>query len=334
MRRHQQNISLALGLFLLTGMTGCGTTTEPENANAAVASTAVPSLTKITADLDLTTSQAEKLVAPHTRWSAAENRDQPSDGNPAVGFIAESAPILDRSQLLGLIVNVRENRVQENETFRSRRGRGGRGDQGGIGPRGGIGPNGERGQGIGLVLDLTDEQKTAMQEIRERLHSTMSALHQSRIDGSITVVEFRTAARDARTAMRSAVEAILTDDQVAALEAHQLARMVEQLERRIERFDAATSRKLSHLTQILGLDEAQGTAIAQILEAVKPELSLVLTGLQNDEVSSEDARATLQNLRESTREALMSQLNDDQLEVFEELNTLRHRPRFGRRGPS
>ncbi|UCE02498.1 MAG: hypothetical protein JSW67_14845, partial [Candidatus Latescibacterota bacterium] len=166
---------------------------------------------------------------------------------------------------------------------------------------------------------------------REAFHATLKDLREQRDSGSLTQEEFEQAVRDARDAHREAVRGILTEEQLAQLEAFQLERLVARIERQIERHNDGSERRLELLTQILSLEPAQVEAIREIHAGVVPQLEAILAGLKDESLSVEDAHSALRELREATHAAVVAALSEEQAALLKELKSMRHRR--GRRGP-
>ncbi|UCE03347.1 MAG: hypothetical protein JSW67_03925, partial [Candidatus Latescibacterota bacterium] len=152
-----------IGLALILAGSGClESSTELETA-ATPAS--LPTVDTFRASVEMSDAQASKLAPVVERWHQAEaSRGVVAPGvSPVMEFIAESAGVLDREQLIGVIRVVREQASQRladgegPQRFHGRRGPHGPGD--GMGPRDGRGPHGGMGHGPFAELGLSDEQK-------------------------------------------------------------------------------------------------------------------------------------------------------------------------------
>jgi hypothetical protein len=325
-----------IGLALVLAGSGClESSTELETA---ASPTSLPTIDTFRASVEMSDAQASKLAPVVERWHQAEaSRGVLAPGvSPVMEFLAESSGVLGREQLIGVIRVVREQAAQRfadgerPQRFQGRRGPHGPGD--GMGRRDRMGPRGGMGEhGPFAELGLSDEQKETLQNEREAFHGTLKDLHEQRDNGSLTQEEFEQAVRDARDVHREAVQAILTEEQLAQLEAFQLERLVARIERQIERHDDGSERRLELLTQILSLEPAQVEAIREIQAAVVPQLETILAGLKDESLSVEDARSALKDLREATHAAVVAELTEEQAALLEELKSMRHWR--GRRGP-
>ena len=76
----------------------------------------------------------------------------------------------------------------------------------------------ERVEGMTEKLGMDDEQTAALTVILESAVTSETAILQAAIDGDASVEETREALGDLRESTRAAVEAILTDEQIAALQ--------------------------------------------------------------------------------------------------------------------
>ncbi|MEM9188979.1 MAG: Spy/CpxP family protein refolding chaperone [Myxococcota bacterium] len=170
------------------------------------------------------------------------------------------------------------------DTRRGRRGRHGRHGHGGL-------------RALGAELDLTDEQRTAFEQVVERWRA-------SRQEQPDLSREERRSAREARLAeARAELEPVLSAEQLARFDAF---------------FDPET-RHLRRMTRALSLSEEQAEAVAPIVARLH-ERRQALRDLPRQE-----RRAAREALRTDLRAELAPLLDEGQLARFDELGTRRGR---------
>ncbi len=322
----------ALGVALLFLSTGCfEDTTQPEQGAAPATEAALlPTLAQIREAVPMSDAEAEKLGPALERWQSAERSRDTADEpflSPALEFLADSATFLDRAQVLALahvIRTQREARFADGEHARPGDRFGRHGDR-----RPGMGP-GRFGHPPFADLDLTDAQRAAIRTAMQSMHAAVQAARQVRRDGG-SEEAFRAAVDAARATFQAALQEILTPEQYAQLQQGKKDRLIQHLERRLERHEAHAARLLGILTRILGLDEAQVQAIAAVQAQAATRLGEILAGLRDGSLDLEAAHTALGDLRTQTHDAIVAALTSEQAALFEELTALLHRR--GHRGP-
>jgi len=224
--------------------------------------------------------------------------------------------------------------------------RGGLGQQGGPpGVRGqgnGQGPGGAPGQGMrgrpgggqpgqggfaSVFKDLlTEEQITQIEAIQEAYHDQFEALHQSRRDKTITHEAFREEMKALREAMREEIEALLTDEQIAAIETlkeeHKQEMEARGEEREAERQELAEKVKAA-MVDALGLTADQLAAIEALHEQLIADREALHEQMLNGELTREELKAAMDELRASEMEGLEGILDATQLEIVKIYEALR-----------
>ncbi len=177
-------------------------------------------------------------------------------------------------------------------------------------------------------LDLTDEQK---EQIRILVEAHREALNTRREElKDLPAEERRAAMRASGDELREAIHALLTDAQIAKLEALKEANggrppfrrggfqgdPAERLEKHIE-----------HLTERLSLTEEQQTSVREILESALADIQ----GLDTEGLSREEIHEARHSRMHDAHDEIRLILDEDQQAEFEQLmEEIKNRPR--RRG--
>jgi Spy/CpxP family protein refolding chaperone len=224
-------------------------------------------------------------------------RDQGREPGALWAAAAELQGILTSEQIAAI-----EERVSQKRSEMRTRAR--RGD-----PSGGERARGNRGDRGDVIPDLTDEQSAQLEAIRESYGPQMREIREAVRDGSLSQEEARARMQDLRDAMHAEVSAILTEEQLAALEAHRAeaeARREEAGDRREQNRDEWQDRReAAHeaMVEALGLSSDQVAALEALRESTRGE---------GRPSSAEEA----EQRREAHREALWQILDDEQQEIW------------------
>ncbi len=203
---------LCMMLFLFTACDSSNALME--NEAPAVAS----GINTLADNLDLTGSQAEKIndvVAKHgenepgTLWYVA----------------AELQQTMTEDQKAALFAKIEEAREARKEAM----GTSGEGQR----QRGLKGRRiGQGATGLGVIEDLTDEQKEAMKALREAQREKVDALRTQRKNGELDEEAFKAALTTIREEAEAELSNILTDEQLEAMQAARDARQEAMGERK------------------------------------------------------------------------------------------------------
>ncbi|ARA94723.1 hypothetical protein AWN76_017220 [Rhodothermaceae bacterium RA] len=177
------------------------------------------------------------------------------------------------------------------------------------GPMGGRFGAGLRGDGpvAEVLATLTDEQKEAMQAVREAYRPRFQELMQQRRAESLTPEAFREQLQALREAMRAEMEAILTPEQKAEMEAAR-AEARTRAEARREATRAA-------MVEVLGLTAEQQTAMQALREEMQAERESLREQAQAGTLEADALREALEALRATHDEAMAEILTPEQLEI-------------------
>lgn len=155
---------------------------------------------------------------------------------------------------------------------------------------------------------LTEDQRAEVQTIRQETRAALAALAEQRRSGALTPEAFLEEAHAVREAARAEVDALLTDEQRAKVEAWR------------ERRDEAQAVRID----VLGLTDDQQAALKALrTEQAVRMLTLADAFHNGDDVTRGDLRAAL----EEGRAARRAILTDDQQEIIALHRGLMHRAR-------
>lgn len=182
-----------------------------------------------------------------------------------------------------------------------------------------------------VFATLTDEQRQALETIRESYRPQLRDLMAQRRDGALDAADFREQMQALREAMRAEIEAVLTDEQKAALEA---AREQMKADREERRAAVAAVRD-----EVLGLTDEQKTALEELHAEHRAELQSLREQLEAGTAEPDELREAFEALREAHTEALAAVLTAEQLEIVTIHRILQHhvgkrmlKRRLGQRG--
>ncbi|MEL6769733.1 MAG: hypothetical protein AAFP18_01560 [Bacteroidota bacterium] len=261
---------LALGLLL----TGCDSADEASDALTTDTVTLASAVTGVASDAG---ASSDDLVAasrsfegrhlePGMLWTVA----------------AEVHSRLTPEQLTRLEAKLDERRA-EREDRRAERGNRPRGPRGGRGgPR-----DGALDRVLTDDLTLTDAQQAAIDAIREAYRAEFEALR----EGDLANDDRRAQARALAEAMKSEIDAVLTEAQIAALEAHRADREAQREERR--------AAEQAAMADALDLTDAQQTD----LEALRAEME-AQRGTIDRNAAREAFQAGLAEILDDTQEEI------------------------------
>ena len=287
-------------MSLAIGLAACGdeALTEANTSTGLGDSEASAILSDMTGDLGLSEEQKSELQQIAVEYSA--RLDEPG----VTWYVAADVQAVLTSEQIASIAARREemhDRISDRMSDAGFRGHGsGRGmRRDGRGPGVDGGRHRGRGPWAGGDLDLTQEQTDAIQDVLEKYRPQMEAIRDQVRDGSLTREEARTRAEAIRDSIRTEIEALLTPEQLDALE----ARRQEFDDRRADRQDA---REQAHaaMVEALGLTAEQQAEIDALRAGPKTE-------------------GTRADTREAHRAALEAILSEEQLEVVQVHEALR-----------
>lgn len=295
--RSRRGIAVAALMLMAAGLAACGdgSLTDANTSTALGDSDASAILTDMTGDLGLTEEQRSALEAIAQKYADRM-------GEPGVGWYA-AADIQDvlTSEQIATIA-ARQEQVRDRIAARRAdsfgQGRNGPGTRQ-RGARGGRGGPGGAGGGPWAELDLTQAQQDVIRAVMEEYRPQLEALRDQVHSGSLTREEARDQASAIRDAIRAEVEAVLTPEQLAALDDLRTARGDRAQDREEARQQARDA-----MTEALGLTAEQQTQIEALRDAPRAE-------------------GTRQERREAHRDAFEAILTVEQLEIVTVHDALR-----------
>ena len=175
------------------------------------------------------------------------------------------------------------------------------------------------------VLNLTSEQEESLQTIHETYREQFKALAESFRNEEITEDDFAAQMIALRTAKRAEIEAVLTAEQLAALETYREERLAE--------FEAFREEVYAVRDEVLGLTTEQAEAInALYAEQLEMRESLV-EQLQAGTLTYTELQAEIEALETAREEVLVGLLDETQYEIVQIHDALSVRSgKFGHRG--
>lgn len=180
------------------------------------------------------------------------------------------------------------------------------------------GPGAKAGMEMMKDIDLTAEQKVAMQQLQEEMRKQMQALNSNE---SITVKE----QRDRREALlkkhKEAIDKLLTPDQKKQLADKRAKARAKAGEMQAQHL-AKMADKMQLSTEQLAKVKASHTTVKTKMDAV----------LKNDKLSREERKASIDKIRAEHQQSMAGILNADQLKQWKELRQQGPRPGMHKSG--
>ncbi len=211
----------------------------------------------------------------------------------------------------------------------------------GMGPAGfgmrrggfGMGPGGFGAPHEGGLFDgiLTDEQIAAVEAIRETYAPQFTELIEARRDGTLTHEAFLEEMAALREAVKAEIDALLTDEQRAEIEARIEERRAEHEAER----EAMLEQVRAAMKDALGLTDEQAAAVDELFAEQEAEREAILDQLREGTLTPEEAFAALGALKDAQQAALEALLDETQWEIvlIHDALTIRgRRLAFARRG--
>jgi len=187
-----------------------------------------------------------------------------------------------------------------------------------------------RGIGLGSCLNdvLADEQKEAVEAIREGYRTQIEALIESKRSGDVSPEAFREAIQAIHEAVAAEIDALLTDEQRSAVEACRSERQAER-EAEMEAFRAADRAAMSEVLMLTAEEEA---SIVALMDEHKAEVEALFEQFREGSLACDAFQETITALKEAFDEALQDVLDAMQWEIVQIHRALSQRAHpFGRR---
>lgn len=295
-----------LALVLLVALAACESPSAVQTEDEAATSTALALSNTLTTELSLSEAQAARVAQSLTGHA---NRH----GDP--GFLWYAAADLQQTLTDEQKAELFERTSQMSEVpfigvcafpmYRSGPPFGGRP---GFGRPGGGRP-GFGGPGGDAPFDglLTEEQKAAVEEIFTRYRPQIEALITSHRSGELTNEAFREQMEALQEALRAEIDALLTDEQRAALEARRAEREA-QVAAYLDAVKAA-------MADALDLTTDQQTAIEALCTDQQAAREALFASFQAGSLTEDALHTSLEALHAEEAATLESLLNEQQYEV-------------------
>lgn len=187
------------------------------------------------------------------------------------------------------------------------------------------GMKGMRGKGRGIMqeMNLSEAQKTKMQEIRKDYRSKMAQLEKN---DKITLKDYRSGQAALRQDMKKNMESLLTADQQNKMSGIKNKRQQEA--------EARMQRGLDRMKGNLSLSDDQYNRIKSGREKMKGRM----TGIrENSSMSVEQKKQEIMALKQAGMQEMRAMLTDDQLKKMDDMKAgmrQHERGRGIRRGPA
>lgn len=184
-----------------------------------------------------------------------------------------------------------------------------------------------------IVSDLTDEQKEAVKALHEKHRETIKGLVEQRRDGTIDADALKEAMQGVREELKTELSGILSEEQMAKLEAARQEKMSELGEdgerrrgrgfrgQRGEAFEDAREAINAARKEALGLSDEQASQLKTVVEAQREKAKALFEEIRENADDRESAREALREqmstLRDEAREASAAILTDEQEEIIQ-----------------
>ncbi len=319
-RRTFRTVTASLLAMVMITLAACDSGTAPEAEDDLAAEAAAALQTELTQELSLTSEQQGDVQDVMDRHEGQEHEP---------GFLwtlaAELQATLTDEQKQGFFD--RTTKERGDLCTSGRFGDMGEGP-GGFGlprPGGFLGGHGYGFNGGGSCLDdvLTDEQKEAVDALRESFGAEFEALREQFRAGDLEQEAFREQLQALHDALAAEIDALLTDEQRDAIEA---CRAERQAEREAER-EARRAADRAAMSAALGLTADEEAAVFALLDEHKTEVEALVGEFQDDLISCDVFQTTLSDLKAAQDESLQAILDDTQWEVVLIHRALSHRMR-------
>lgn len=341
---HSKLLGGVLASFLaLTVLAGCSESesdlrsdglTGPDGDAQFDASLAPPTMNELASVLSLTEAEADGLSpllaswrANRASWNEAIHAEHEGTGatvgqSPMMTFLAEGSRILSRENFVQMVEFLAARQQLQRESRMEARKFGGRGRSGRLHEGGGK-------HGHGGDLDLTEDQRTALGELRRVYHEEMKTLHSALREDKISPENFRDSYRTLLEKLDAETRVAIGAEAFEKLKAHKLERRVMRAERQLERMSDHSGRRVEFLTQVLSLSESQTTELTAIFAGAHEDRAQVLQQVIDGTIDRPDVMYARIIGRQESDAAVSGVLTPDQLEIYEALKKL-HRGSRGR----
>jgi hypothetical protein len=176
-------------------------------------------------------------------------------------------------------------------------------------------------------FSLTREQVQALHDAFRAAHEALRTLHTDYAAGTITAEVVRDGAAAALQTLSGDLEATLGADAYARLTDLLDQARVTTAQRLLDTLDARIDRHFAFLTLVLGLDDAQQTAVRAALDVAEASTEALLIEVRDGGVTFPDALYRHLQIHQTLRAAVHAQLTQEQIDLLDALRPLmRHDP--------
>lgn len=288
---------VAAVVAVLMGLSACETAVEP----ALDAAESDDMVEMLTSELSLSSSESQEVALAVESTDQLRVRREPGWSWALADSLQAVLTSDQKARLIALTERFEEREVFGLVCF--------------VGPGGLTGPDWRdrpvfknRFQVLRLISELlSEEQITEIRTILERRRSEMKALVEQVRQGEITREQFVDAVQALHEASLEAVYALLTDDQIAALEQH--------IQDRIEAFEAIVAATKRAMYDALDATESQIASIESLCDRISAEKDALLEQHFSGDLTREELKTSLNALNEIEKEELEQTLDATQMEV-------------------
>ena len=300
-------------MLLLLGLSACDAFINDETSDSELAQLS----TSITDELSVSSERASEIESAFTR-----HKDGEREPGHLWTIAAELQQTLTDEEKAKLLENTQE--YEKGLSFKGLLGFPGAGGFYGLGGfKGGSGRHGLSGRDS--VLNLTDEQQEAIRDIHQASRESMRALREEYEAGTITEDELVARLFELFAQKKAETEAILTNEQVQALEDFRTEKEAA--------FEAFREEVNGVRNNVLGLSTEDAATLDAIYQDQLDSREVLIEQLQAGGLSVTEFRAEIEELEAIRLDALEALLNEVQLEVVQIHDALTVRSgKFGHRG--
>lgn len=337
-RRLAGPIGILVTTFMVTGLAivGCNQDDSESVLTPGVSTVtlgmAPPTLEELQAALNLTTEQKSSVQSALSRWQESYQEGASFQRRPGIAedgshrkgdpnlfgrrghltmtFLegcAGGLTDLQFDQLIDLLVERRERHMETRKASREER----------------RGPRGHRGGKFADELGLSEEQRLAVHDARREARQTMREAGQSYHEGNLTARAMGDLAGETLETLEGSLSAVLDDQQLAEITTRTRERAGRMADRKLGHLGDAAGRRVTFLTKVLALQSDQVAAVEAFMTELRPRVETLLAGIREGETGFPDALYEHLLIREASREALASILDDGQQARLEKLKRLK-----------
>lgn len=181
----------------------------------------------------------------------------------------------------------------------------------------------------GIIQVLTDEQKSSFKEIMTSYREKFKAIHSQVKDGTLSKEDAHTKMQTLSDAMKTEIEALLTNEQKAQIEQNMSDQKVKM--------EAYHDSSKSVMVDVLGMNVDQVSSFEAINTEARDAAKALFEQAKNGDLDREPLREALKNLFSVKNTKLEVLFTDGQFEIIKihkviELRMKKHRNSKGKKG--